>query len=98
MATDTVDGLSGHARSVTVTTVAAVGGILAAVLSRIAASGGTDVTGVYALVAVIVVEVIGMQALGLMDDPGAKDVLFVAFMTFSLWFVCSTILLTAGVF
>jgi uncharacterized membrane protein len=97
MATDTVGGLSGHVRSVTVTTVAALGGILAAALSWTVATGETDIAAAYVPVAVVVVEVIGMRALGLMEDPGAKDVLFVAFMTLSLWFVCSTILLTAGV-
>jgi hypothetical protein len=98
MATDTADGRSGHVRSMTVTTVAAIGGIVAAFLSWTVATSVTDSTAAGVVVAAVVIEMGVMRAVGLVEELGAKKVLFIAFMTFSLWFVCSTILLTAGVF
>jgi hypothetical protein len=101
MATETQSGLSGHVRGVTVTTLACLAGVGAALVS--AAIVGTDptaatdtralaflvafVAGQYPLLKVIGVDV---------ADFGAKDHLYVTFMTFTLWFITFAILLTTG--
>ena len=68
-----------------------------------AADPATSQTGLYVLVAAIVVQFPILQALGRagfvavdIEDFGAKDFLYVIFMTFALWFVGWTVLLTTG--
>ena len=66
------------------------------------ASGAIDPLGVYVLAGAVVVQFPlhrGLEAAGLdldVEDFGAKDYLYVVFMTFALWFVCWTVLLTTG--
>jgi acetyl-CoA acetyltransferase len=107
MATDTVDGRASHIRGLTVTTLASLAGLLAAVGSAVVTAGSaspaTDQTGLIVLVAAIVVQFPILQALGSVglvavdvEDFGVKDYLYVLFMTFSLWFVGWTVLLTTG--
>jgi hypothetical protein len=102
MATDTAERRAAHVRGVTVTALACLGGVAAAVASNTVASGATDTLGVYVLAGAIVVQFPlhrALEAAGIdldVDDFGAKDYLYVAFMTFALWFVCWTVLLTTG--
>jgi hypothetical protein len=99
MATETGEGLSQHVRSVTVTTVATVSGSLAGIGSALLAGSPTDTTGLYLLVAAIVLQAPVLYAFGIdFREFGAKDNLYVVFMTFALWFVSWSILLTAGAF
>jgi hypothetical protein len=97
MATDTVDRRAAHIRGLTVTMLASIMGILAAVASAAFAAGATDTIGVYILAAAVVVQFPLLGLLGIdVDDFSAKDYLYVAFMTFSLWFVAWGVLLTAN--
>ncbi|MFT4883861.1 MAG: protein involved in ribonucleotide reduction [Natronomonas sp.] len=102
MATDTAERRIAHMRGVTVTAIACLAGVVAALVSSVVATGAGDTLGVYVLAAAILVQfpllrVLEMAGLELdIEDFGAKDYLYVAFMTFALWFVCWAILLTTG--
>ncbi|MFB6118122.1 hypothetical protein [Halosegnis sp.] len=101
MATDTADRFSPHMRGVTVTALASVMGILAAVGSSVvtasAATPATNPQGVFVLAGAILVQFPILRAVGIdVSDFSTKDYLYVAFMTFSLWFVCWGILLSTG--
>lgn len=97
MATDTVERRAAHVRGVTVTSLASVAGILAAVVSAAVAGGATDILGVYVLAGAVVVQFPILRLAGIdVEEFSSKDYLYVAFMTFALWFVCWTVLLTAG--
>ncbi|MFC7249566.1 hypothetical protein ACFQJ5_06915 [Halomicroarcula sp. GCM10025324] len=98
MATDMADGMSSHMRGLTVTTLTAVAGIAAAFGSNAFASGATDTTGVLVLAAAILIQFPILRLIGIgQEDLSTKDILYIAFMTFSLWFVTWGILLTTGV-
>ncbi|NHN57540.1 MULTISPECIES: hypothetical protein [Halorussus] len=88
-----------HVRGVTVTAVASLGGIAAALVSAmVLGTAAKDQLGLAIVVAFVVLEMPIMQGLGIdVGDFSTKDHLYVAFMTFSLWFVTWTILLTNGV-
>ena len=102
MATDTVERRTAHIRGVTVTAIACLAGVVAALVSGVVADGAGDTLGVYILASAIIVQfplfkLVEMAGVDLdTDDFGAKDYLYIAFMTFSLWFVCWAILLTTG--
>ena len=102
MATETQAGLSKHIRGVTVTTLACLAGVAAAVVSGVVV--GTDpaaasdrltvgIVAVFIAVQLPVLRVVGVDV----SDFGAKDYLYVGFMTFTLWFITFAIMLTAGV-
>jgi hypothetical protein len=102
MATESQPGLSKHIRGVTVTTLACLAGVAAAVASGVvvgtdlaAASSQLTVGIVAAFIALQfpVLRVVGVDV----SDFGAKDFLYVGFMTFTLWFITFAIILTAGV-
>ncbi|MWG35544.1 EMC6-like membrane protein [Halomarina oriensis] len=97
MATDTVERFDAHVRGITVTALSALLGIAAAFGSYVTTSGPTETAVVFALVAAIAVQFPVLQFTGIKTDFSAKDYLYVAFMTFALWFVTLTILFTAGV-
>ncbi|MFB6070986.1 MAG: hypothetical protein ABEJ76_08170 [Halanaeroarchaeum sp.] len=98
MATETADGLTGHTRSIVVTTVVSLGGVAAGVVSSMLASGATDRVGLVVLFAAAIVELMVLRLVGVdVAEFGAKDHLYVIFMTFALWFVTWGILLTSGV-
>jgi hypothetical protein len=101
MATETATGLSGHLRGVTVTTLACLAGVVAAVVSGVlvgtdpAAAADRRTVGV--LAAFVLVQFPILKVLGVdVTDFGIKDNLYLVFMTFVLWFVTLTILLTSG--
>lgn len=97
MATDTGEGFSPHLRGVTVTTVATVGGVLAGVVSAVVATDASDTIGLTILIGAILLQFPVFYALGLdIGDFSTKDKLYVAFMTFTMWFISWAILLTTG--
>jgi hypothetical protein len=103
MATDTAERPTAHLRGVTVTTLAALAGIAAALVSSTVATGATDRSALFVLVGFTFAQFAvlqGIDAAGLLelnvDEFGAKDVLYVVFMTFSFWFVCWGVLLSSG--
>ncbi len=102
MATETTAGLSDHMRGVTVTTVACLAGILAAVVSAYfvgttpEAAGDTMallIMGGFIFVQFPILKLVGVDV----GEFGIKDNLFVSFMTFCLWFITYAVLLTSAV-
>ncbi|WP_224447904.1 hypothetical protein [Haloprofundus salilacus] len=102
MATETATGLSGHMRGVTVTTLSCLAGIGAAFVSAMVVGTTVDdaastlslaVFGAFVLVQFPLLRLVGVD----MDGFGAKDYLYVAFMTFALWFISYTVFLSTGV-
>ena len=98
MATETDGGLTGHARSVAITSVTALGGVVAGVASARMAASATDRIGLAIMVGMLLVNLVVLRAIGIdISEFGGKDHLFNAFMTFSLWYVTWGVLLTTGV-
>ena len=97
MATETGTGLSPHLRGVTVTTVATVAGMLAGIGATLVASGPEDTVGLMFFGAAFLVQLPLLKLLGVdTSDFSTKDHLYIAFMTFVLWFITWGILLTTG--
>jgi hypothetical protein len=97
MATETGDRFSPHLRGVTVTTIATLFGTVAGVLSAVTAGGPEDVIGLALFAGAVAVQFPLFGLIGIdVDDFSKKDYLYVAFMTFVLWFISWAILLTAG--
>jgi uncharacterized membrane protein len=90
---------SSHVRGVTVTAVATLAGVAAAIVSAAyLGTAATDRLGLAIMGAFVLAQFPVLKALGIdVDDFSTKDHLYVVFMTFSLWFVTWTILLTNGV-
>ncbi|MFC4448957.1 hypothetical protein [Halorussus aquaticus] len=88
-----------HVRGVTVTALASLGGIAAAFVSAMfLGTAPKDQLALGIVGAFVIVQLPILQALGIdVEDFSTKDHLYVLFMTFSLWFVTWTILLTNGV-
>ena len=102
MATDTTTGLSEHMRGVTVTTIACLAGLGAALGSAtIFGTTAADAvgTGQALLVAsAVLVQFPLLKLVGVdVSEFGIKDNLYIAFMTFCLWFITYTVLLTSAV-
>ena len=106
MATETVEGLSGHERGITVTTLACIAGIVAALgsffITGVAggavepAAAATDSQALYLVLGAILVQFPILHVVGVkFGDMSAKDYLYVAFLTFALWFISFGIMLTA---
>lgn len=84
-----------HLRGIKVTAFSSMLGIAAGVVSWALAMAGYDqIFGVYVLMAAIAVQQPFLPYLG-KDEMSTKDWLYVGFMTFDLWFVSWTVLLTA---
>ncbi|WP_299335178.1 hypothetical protein [Haloplanus sp.] len=101
MATETQTGLSGHVRGVTVTTLACLAGVGASVAAAVVVGTSPEAASDTRALAFLVAAVVGqyplLKAIGVdVSDFGAKDHLYVAFMTFTLWFISFAILLTTG--
>ena len=103
MATETESGtgLTGHVRGVTVTTLACLGGVAAAVLGGAIVGTGVEAASDTRTLMFVVAAIAGqypvLKAIGVdIADFGPKDHLYVAFMTFTLWFITFAILLTTG--
>ena len=100
MATEQVsERRSSHLRGVTVTAVSTLAGVGAAVASSaILGVAPKDQLGLAIVGAFVLVQLPLLQGLGIdVDDFSTKDYLYVVFMTFSMWFVTWTILLTNSV-
>jgi len=92
MATESQGGLSDHLRGVTVTTLACLAGVVAALLSaRVVGTGVADAASRQSLLIVgglIAAQLPVLRVIGIdVSEFGAKDYLYVAFMTVTLWFV-----------
>lgn len=102
MATETESGdelgpKARHRRSITVTTVASLAGVAAGVLSDVAAAGPTDRLGLTVLAGAAAVAFGAVHVAGVdVSEFSKKDVAYVVFMTFALWFITWTILLTSA--
>jgi len=98
MATETADGLTGHVRSVTVTTLASLMGIVAALVSEYGLEAApTGRINVFVVLGAVLVQLPILQAVGVdTQEFSTKDHLYIAFMTFSLWFISWTMILTAS--
>jgi hypothetical protein len=102
MATESKSELTGHLRGVTTTTLACLAGVLAALVSGLVTgttpAAAADPRGLFILAAFLLVQFPVLRAFRIdVSGFGVKDHLYVAFMTFTLWFITFTILLTSGV-
>jgi len=93
--------LSDHARGVVVTTVACLAGIAAALVSGwyigTTAEAATSTIAVILMGGAVLVQFPLLRLVGVdITDFGIKDNLYVTFMTFTLWFISYTVLLTSG--
>lgn len=97
MATDAGNELSPHLRGVTVTTVSTLLGMAAGVGAAYVASGPEDPTGLMLLGVAILVQIPLFRVFGIdTSDFSTKDHLYIAFMTFVLWFISWGLILTTG--
>ncbi|MFC6951493.1 hypothetical protein [Halorubellus litoreus] len=102
MATETQSQRQAHVLAVTRTGIAAGLGVAAAFGSwfltqdMTAAAASKDQTAQLIVLAAVVVQPLLQQAMGIYkDDFGAKDFLFILLITFSMWFVTWTVILTS---
>ncbi|MEF8782686.1 MAG: hypothetical protein V5A39_05310 [Haloarculaceae archaeon] len=97
MATETGGRFSSHLRGVTVTTLSTLLGTVAGVLSAVITGGPEDILGLALVAGAVIVQFPLFQVIGIdVEGFSKKDYLYVAFMTFVLWFITWGILLTAG--
>ena len=97
MATETVDRRASHRRSILVTALASLAGVIAGLASSSLASGPSDTLGVAVAAGAVFAAMGAMRLAGVdVEEFSTKDHLYVAFMVVSLWFVVWTIMLTAG--
>ena len=96
--TETVDRKASHRRSLKVTTIATLGGVVAAFASEAVITNPGSRNGLLVVFALVAVE-LGLMRLSGVDisDFSTKDHLYVAFMTFAMWFVAWGVLLTESV-
>jgi hypothetical protein len=102
MATESASGFSDHMRGVTVTTIACLAGILAAVASAVVVGTTPEAAGNIQAVLImgiaIFVQFPILKRIGVdISEFGIKDNLFVSFMTFCLWFITYAVLLSEAV-
>jgi len=84
-----------HLRGLTVTTLASLLGLAAGVGSGALASGPGDRIGLYLAAAAVIVQIPLYRVAGMdVDSFGPKEYLYIAFITFSMWFITWGILLT----
>lgn len=96
--TATADKRDAHLRGIKVTAFSSLVGILAGVVSWALTTGligpGVETTaGLYVLAGAVAFQRPALPYLG-KDEMSTKDWLYIAFMTFDLWFVSWTVLLT----
>ncbi|MFW5950127.1 MAG: hypothetical protein ACOCR6_02110 [archaeon] len=97
MAIETKRQLTGHLKSVIVTALTAVMGVLAGIGSETMGLAPNDNTALLLLGGAILVQIPILQVAGVdVEDFSTKDYLYIAFMTFSMWFVTWSILLTTA--
>jgi hypothetical protein len=92
---EAADRRQSHIRSLVVTATATLGGAIAGTATFYVAQGPNDNLGLGVLAIAILLEMGAMKVMGVdVGDFSTKDQLYVVFMTFSMWFVVWTILLT----
>ena len=97
MATETADRGAQHRRSLKVTATAALVGVAAGAVTPTLTTGAADQLGLAVVVGAMLAVLGILRLLGVdVDEFSTKDHLFVAFMTFSLWFMTWTIMLETG--
>jgi len=97
MATSVLGVSEDHFKSVTVTSLASLAGVAAGIASLAVAEGAKDQSGLLIFAALTLAQYPLLYALGIdVEEFSTKDHLYVAFMTFSMWFVTWGILLTSG--
>lgn len=97
MATETVDRRAQHRRSLKVTATASLAGVVAGVVTPMVTAGPADQLGLAVVVGAVLAVLGILRLIGVdVDEFSTKDHLFVAFMTFSLWFMTWTIMLETG--
>jgi len=95
MSTETAGRRQSHIRSLVVTATTTLGGAIAGVATFQVTQGPNDTLGLGVLTIAILLELGAVQVLGVdVGEFSTKDQLYVFFMTFSMWFVVWTILLT----
>jgi len=101
MATESSRGLSDHVRGVTVTTLACLSGVVATVVSGMVFADPASVgmtTQLAVVAAFVIVQQPILYAIGVdIGEFGIKDNLYIGFMTFALWFLSYTVVLSTGV-
>jgi len=105
MADDESSERSAHIRAVTITVIAAIAGVLAAILSSVLTvetglpptEAATDMSALAMVLLAVLIQIPLYRLVGYEEFGGGKDILFVGFMTFSFWFVTYGIILTTGV-
>ncbi|MEF8800193.1 MAG: hypothetical protein V5A38_11380 [Halolamina sp.] len=102
MATESSRGFSDHLRGVTVTTLACLAGAAATAVTSVVvgmdAAAATSETSVIIVAAFVLAQYPVLWALGVdVSEFGVKDNLYIAFMTFALWFLTYTVLLSSEV-
>lgn len=101
MSTESISDRREHIRSVGVTALSALLGVAAALASATwvgtTAAAAQDTQALAFVFGAILVQYVLINVSGIYDEDefGTKHYLFVAFMTFALWFVTWGILLTA---
>ena len=101
MATETMSDRRQHVRSISVTALSTLLGVGAGLASATYVgtheAAATDPRAYVIVLAVILIQFPLLTGTGIYDDDefGVKHYLFIAFMTFSMWFVTWGILLTA---
>jgi hypothetical protein len=91
------EGWDSHLRGLTVTTFASLLGMAAGIGSSALAGGPGDRIGLYLAAGAVLVQIPVYSVVGIdVDDFGPKEYLYIAFMTFSMWFITWGILLTTG--
>jgi hypothetical protein len=97
MAAETADPRASHRRSLKVTATASLAGVAAGVVTPMVTTGPADRLGLAGMIGAVLGVRGRLRLIGIdVDDFSTKDHLYVAFMTFSLWFVTWTILLQTG--
>jgi len=92
---EAADRRQSHIRSLVVTAATTLGGAIAGTATFYVAAGPKDTIGLAVLTVAIALELGVIQLLGVdVEDFSTKDQLYVVFMSFSMWFVVWTILLT----
>lgn len=101
-ATETGDAVTPYMRGIIITTTATLLGMFAAVLSMLYATSGSEpdnFTGMLILLGAILIQFPFYNLVGIdVEGFSTKDQLYIFFMTFVLWFVTWSILLTTGTF
>lgn len=98
MASETADPKTAHRRGLKVTAIATLGGVVAGIATPMVVGGPSDTLGLTVVLGAVLLELGVMQATGVdVGEFSTKDHLYIVFMTFSLWFIVWTILLTNGV-